>query len=392
MGDNQNSTISNKVDFGLKDYKKVVQSNNQLAFELLTKLDSNHNGNIFISPTSLFMALSLVHNGATDITKDEIEKVLYVTGIEKLVLNKSNASWMNILDRDMEKVQLHIANSIWVNDRYHVQEEFSKLSKDYFNAHIEEINVSSNEAVEQINDWIQKSTNNKINEMINYPLSRDLVMLLVNAIHFDGKWKYEFERKRTKDSPFYVDNETITEVPLMNLNEKKLAYLENEHFQAVSIPYGDEEMSMQVFLPRKENGLEGLLEVLTYENWKKWSSDFRKKEGTVFLPRFELEYEVTLNETLKNLGMKSAFGSEASFKSLVKENDPIWVSEVKQKTFIDVNEEGTEAAATTKVEVVTESANFDGPFQMRIDRPFIFMITDDKSETILFIGSITNPQ
>ncbi|MCL6574388.1 MAG: serine protease, partial [Bacillus sp. (in: Bacteria)] len=165
-----------------------------------------------------------------------------------------------------------------------------------------------------------------------------------------------------------------------------------ENFQAVSLPYGDGEMSMNVFLPKETSSLDDFKKTLTNDNWKKWSSEFHEKEGTIMLPKFQLEYEVLLNEPLKKLGMMTAFAKGANFTKMIKEPDPLWISKVKQKTFIDVSEKGTEAAAVTSIEVVTESVNLDGPFHMEVNRPFFISITDDETGMVLFIGSISNPQ
>jgi serine protease inhibitor len=391
-GNNQgNLRIASDVSFGKDDYKKMVSANNQLGMELLPKVGENKNGNIFISPTSLFMALSMVYNGADGVTKEEIAKVLHVDGMDKNELNKANASFMSILHSDSKQIQLNLANSIWLNKDFHFQTEFAKNNRDYFNAKIQEMDINSSESPKIINDWVEKATNKKIKDIVDTPLDRDLVAILINAIYFKGDWKYEFEKKQTEELPFYFADGTEKDIPLMRLN-KKLPYLENDHFQAVSLPYGDGEMSMKVFLPKDNLNLEEFKKMLTNDNWKNWSLEFHKNEGTIMLPRFQLEYEVLLNETLKKLGMNTAFDSSANLTKMITEKDPIMISKVKQKTFIDMNEEGTEAAAATSVEIVKESASVDKSFFMEVNRPFFIAITDDKTDAILFMGSISNPQ
>lgn len=382
------SVISSEVDFGKNDYQKIVSSNNHLGFELLSEAGEDGDGNIFISPTSLLMALSMVHNGADGLTKEEIANVLHAQGIDVNELNKANASLMSILHRDSKEIQLNVANSIWINENFHFQNDFAQNNRDYFNAEIQEINISDSKSPKRINEWVKKSTNNRIQQIVASPLDPDLVAVLINAIYFKGNWKHKFEKEQTEERTFYLQDGTQKEIPLMTLN-KKLAYLENEHFQAVSLPYGDSGMSMKIFLPN-ENGK--FKELLTNENWGKWNTEFVQEEGTILLPRFQLEYEVELNEALKNLGMTSAFQKDANFTKMIVESDPIWISKVKQKTFIDVNEEGTEAAAATSIEMATESAPMNPPFYMEINRPFFIAITDDKIGAILFMGTIANPQ
>src|SRR5690625_2934740 len=178
----------------------------------------------------------------------------------------------------------------------------------------------------------------------------------------------------------------------MTLDEE-FAYMENNDFQAVLLPYGDEEeMSMRVFLPKEDSNLEEFKEMLTLDTWVDWSSEFQEEKGTILLPKFELEYEVILNETLQQLGMESAFnGSSADFSNMIEVEDGLLIDQVKQKTFIEVNEEGTEAAAATSVEMEVTSATIDEPFYMEVNRPFFFTITDDVTGTILFMGEIWNP-
>ena len=159
----------------------------------------------------------------------------------------------------------------------------------------------------------------------------------------------------------------------------------------VTLPYAGDAMSMNVFLPKEDSTLKEFEKMLTEDNWKKWNSAFHEKEGTILLPKFQLEYEVLLNETLKKLGMTTAFDERANFRKMINEDDPLWISKVKQKTFMDVNEEGTEAAAATSVEMKTEMAVMGGPFRMEVNRPFFIAITDNKTGTIVFMGSISNP-
>ena len=379
------------VDFGKSDYKKIVSFNNKLGLELLSIVPANGDGNTFISPTSLFMALSMIYNGADGVTKAEIAKVLQNEGMDVAELNKANASLMSILDRDSKNIQLNIANSIWLNKKFHFQTDFARNNRDYFQAKIKEIDINDGQSPKMINNWVKKSTKDKIEKIVDSPLDANLVAILINAIYFKGNWKDEFDKQQTEERTFYLADGTTKEVPLMTLT-RKWAYMENENFQAVSLPYGDGKMSMKVFLPKENSNLVEFKQMLTNDNWQKWSSKFREKEGKVMLPKFQLDYEVLLNEPLKRLGMTTAFDKGANFTKMIKENDPIWISKVKQKTFIDVNERGTEAAGATSVEMVTESATMDQPFHMEVNRPFFIVITDDDTGMILFMGSISNPQ
>ncbi|MCQ6278520.1 serpin family protein [Bacillus sp. EB600] len=383
--------VSNGIDFAKSDNKKIVSFNNKLGLEMLPIVPANGDGNTFISPTSLFMALSMIYNGADGVTKAEIAKVLQNEGMDAAELNKANASMMSILDRHSKNIQLKIANSIWLNKKFHFQTDFAQNNRDYFQAKIKEMDINDPQSPKMINDWVKKSTNDKIEKMIDAPLDDNLVAILINAIYFKGNWKDEFDKQQTEERTFYLADGTTKAVPIMTLT-RKWAYMENENFQAVSLPYGDGKMSMKVFLPKENSNLVEFKQMLTNDNWKKWGSKFRGTEGKVMLPKFQLEYEVLLNEPLKRLGMTTAFDKGANFTKMIKENDPIWISKVKQKTFIDVNERGTEAAGATSIEMKTESATLDQPFHMEVNRPFFIVITDDDTGMILFMGSISNPQ
>ena len=214
-------------------------------------------------------------------------------------------------------------------------------------------------------------------------------MVLLNAIYFQGNWQQQFSEDSTKEMPFYLANGTQKQHPIMFQSSRHL-YYENQYFQAVSLPYKKGLASMYIFLPREQVGLEGFYQVLNEENWEDWMKQFRGGyEVNLGLPKFKNEYEVTLNDMLKSLGMQIAFqGGRADFSGMSREK--LFISEVKHKTFVEVNETGTEAAATTSVKITLESAVIT--VDMLVNRPFFFGIRDNKSGTILFMGEITNPE
>lgn len=371
-----------------EDFERIVSSNNQFAFEWLKEVERDEAGNKVLSPISLFIVLSIVLNGADGETKEEIAKVLHMKG----PLNKVNqgiASMINIL-KNITNMELNLANSLWLNHHFHFQDDFSKNIRTFFNGEMKEIDVRNEKSVKLINDWVTKATNQQIEKIIDSPLDPNLVVLLLNAISFKGKWTYPFDKKLTKEQPFYLENGKTKDMPFMIL-ENELYFLENEQFQAVSLPYGNKEISMVIFVPKKEHSLTELEEMVTNEHWESWLEQFSLQEGTIILPKFQMEYEGDVTESLVNLGMKTAFDEGANFSKMIKENDPIWISEVKQKTRIEINEEGTEASAVTSGEMKTTSAPLDPPFLMEVNRPFFFVIAEEKLGAILFTGSIYNP-
>ena len=386
------SFIASDVEFGEDDYQKIVESNNKLGFNLVTKVDPNEQNNIFISPTSLMMALSMAYNGADGKTKEEIARALQVEGISIDDLNKANASLVTNLYKDTNQVTINVANSIWLNKDFHFQETFTQNNHDYYNANIQEIDIFDRQSVKLINDWVKEATNDKIDKIVKEPLDENILAFLINAIYFKGQWTYAFDKNKTEVGSFHLPDGTTKDVSLMNLQED-LLYFDTGYFQAVKLPYGNGEMSMNIFLPNENTTLKQLIEMLTIEDWNKWMTAFSEKEGTIILPKFKLTYETSLNHALMELGMKEAFDeNHANFSNMIKEDEQIYISHVKQKTFIEVNEEGTEAAATTSVELKNTSAPVDGPFYMEVNRPFLFTINDEDTDTIVFMGSISNPQ
>lgn len=380
----------NDMSFGDDDYKVLVSPNNHLAFKLLEHGELNDEDNIFISPTSLFIALSMVYNGADGEAEKELAQALQIERMDKQELNKANASLIAKLTEQSDEIELLFANSIWLNERFHFQEQFKKDNNHYFNADVNEVNIADPDTADLINMWISENTNEKIKEIVQPPLKDDLVTILINALYFSGDWKYEFDETLTKAYPFTNSNGESKDVLLMTLQEE-LPYIENDVFQAVSIPYYDDKMSMDIYLPRENVTLTDLKDEILSGRWENWNRQFETEEGTVLLPKFELEYEASLNKTLQDLGMSTVFTKDAEFPHMIVEDNPVWISKVRQKTYIDVHEKGTEAAAATSVELETLSLVDDTPFYMEVNRPFFFIIKDSETNLILFTGFIENP-
>lgn len=383
--------IAKHVTFEKDNYEQITSAHNELGFKMLQHVEPNDDQNIFISPTSLFMALAMLYNGADGVTKEEIATTLQAEGIDVSDLNQANASLMSRLHKESDDITLRVANSIWLNEDFHFQTDFAKHTEDYFNAEIEEIDILDPESPKLINDWVDEATNGKIEDIVD-SLNANTVAILINAIYLHAGWTIPFDKEKTEENPFYLEDGSTTTVPFMML-EEKLPYFQNEHFQAVHLMYGDDEdMSMTIILPHEHMTISDFEQHVTYDNWNSWQSEFGSQEGTLLLPRFQIEYETILNESLQKLGMPSAFNEQADFSKMVEENVPLAISQVKQKAFIDVNEEGTEAAAATSIKIEMTSAPVEEPpFYMEVNRPFLLAITDHKTDAILFLGSIHNP-
>ncbi len=371
--------------------ERLVDANNGFGFNQFRELvGSEPEKNIFISPASVITALAMTYNGADGETKTAMEEVMLLQGMSMDEINAAFADLLTILQNPDPKVELSVANSLWAREGAAFNEDFLKRNKDYFGADVAELNFDDTGAANTINAWVKEKTRNKIDSIIDPPINPETVLFLINAIYFKGEWSDPFDPDMTRDLAFNLPDGSQKDLPVMLKNED-FRYFETEDFQAVSLPYGkNERVSMYVFLPAVNSSLEELYEEMNVVNWKKWIASFGNMEGEVGLPRFKFEYETSLNDTLKNLGMAIAFDDSAADFSGMRPVPPrLVISEVKHKTFVEVNEEGTEAAAVTSVEVGMTA--MPETFSMIIDRPFFFAIADDLTGTILFMGSVTNP-
>lgn len=387
-------SCSNDIDIDdvpKEHVNKISEANNALGFSTLATLQQNKNGdeNIFISPTSLYTALLLAYNGSDEGTKAEFSDLLEITDQSDEELNEAMYSLIDSLLKDTKDIEVTSANSLWLSDTYTFQTEYKEAMEKYFNAQVEAIDITDDGSANKINKWVQKETNDKIKDIIEAPLQENFVALLVNVLYFNGEWQFEFDEQQTEDDTFYATEKDV-QVPFMQL-EEELAYMENKDVQAVQLPYGEGDMMMQVYLPKEDTDMTEFVATTLSEEWETWQDSFEESPGTIFMPKFELEYEIVLNDILQELGLEQAFSNKADFSRMVEETNALKISEVKQKTYVDVNEQGTEAAAATSVEIVETSAIIEDPFEMKVDRPFIFTITDVDTDAILFLGKIENP-
>lgn len=382
---------ANTIDKSTQDTTvDLTETNNELGFSMIN-LTYDEIENVFISPTSALLALLMLYNGADGETKAEIESALKLDGYSVEDINAASNKQMHDLQTKDESIEVVIANSFWINDKYSFRDEFANKITEHYEATIEEINIADSESAQRINEWVKQQTNDKITDIVEAPLPEDLLAYILNALYFNGTWKYEFDQSLTTEKIFYAPNGEI-EIPFMTLTEE-LPYFETEEFQAVKLPYGSELLSMLILLPNENGSMTNLIQSLS-NNWENWQGQFEQTEGTVIMPKFSLEFEVILNDILQQLGMKAAFDAhQADFSKMAEATERIYISEVKQKTYIDVHEEGTEAAATTSVEVRLTSAPLEGevPFYMEINRPFLFVIQDEENKQILFIGTMQQP-
>lgn len=379
--------LAQNYDFEMMN--KLTSANNHFGFNLFLEIvKSEGESNIFISPSSMAIALSMAYNGARGETQKAIAQTLNFSGMSLAQVNEANRALLGFLETLNQEVQLSTANSLWLAESFDVNPDFIANNKEFYGAEIGKTNFENDKAVPLINNWVRENTNGKIETIIN-GLSPNSVMVLLNAIYFKGNWEQKFDELETKEQPFTSADGTAKNLPMMFLSSS-FPYFENELFQAVALPYGEGRASMYVFLPKAEVGLAGFYQQLNNENWQNWMLQFDYGEVELGLPRFKAEYELKLNDVLKALGMEIAFErGVADFSDMLNTSQQLFISEVKHKAFVEVNEEGTEAAASTAVTITLRS--LPRRFKMKVDRPFFIAITDNETGSILFMGSITNP-
>jgi len=322
--------------------------------------------------------------------KSEMQRVLKTTGLPPEALNAASKDLNQSLN-SQTNVILNLANSVWYQEGIQLKPGFVSVNKNFFLAKLAGVDFGKPESAQTINDWAETSTHGKIKQVVQWPFDPLTRVILANAIYFKGKWERPFDKQATQDRAFYVlPGGTPKQVPTM-WQHGRFNYQQGDGFQAVRLPYAGGRLQLYLFLPDTNSSPTKLLADLNAETWQnKILPKFRDNDGTLALPRFKLDYDVILNDPLKALGLRQVFGNGADFSAMADE--PLFVSNVKQKSFVEVNEEGTEAAAVTTVGVMASAIMEPAkPFEMIVDRPFFFVIGDDQTKSILFMGMIYNP-
>jgi serine protease inhibitor len=372
------------------DQARLAAANTGFAFDLVKQVVKAQPGaNIFISPFSVSSVLQMVGSGAAGETRTEMQRVLKTVGMPPAALNGAGKSLNESLN-SQTNVILDLANAIWYQDDLRLKPGFVSDSLNFFAAKLGGVDFKNPGSAQTINDWAEKETRGKIKDVVQFPFPPLTRVILANAIYFKGKWDRPFDTSATKLHVFHLSGGGEKQVPMM-WQRGNFSYQEGDGFQAVRLPYAGKRLQMYLFLPGTNSSPAKLLADLNSESWReKILPRFVQDEGTLALPGFKLNYDVELNDPLKALGMQRAFTPAADFSAMAGE--PLFISAVKQKSFVDVNEEGTEAAAVTTVTM--RSLAIMKPvksFEMIVDRPFFFVIGDDPTQSILFMGMIFNP-
>ena len=384
----------------------IVTGNNKFALELYAKLRSKE-GNLFFSPYSISTALAMAHAGARGQTEAQMAGVLHFPIITKpgtelssmLIPDRQKfASVFGKIIKDLNNrgkkggYELRVANALWGQEGYEFLEEFLELIKTNYGGRLNEVDFvrAAETARKTINTWVEKETNDKIKNLIQKGVLDSMTRLvLTNAIYFKGNWARQFKENRTKDAPFTLSDGRKVDVAMMN-QTGQFNYMETESFQGLELPYVDDELSMIILLPNEFDGLDEFEKTLTSGNLSKWMDELHNREVRVSIPKFKMTSQFALASVLKSMGMIDAFSPNADFSGMNGRRD-LFISAVIHKAYVDVNEEGTEAAAATAVTMKLTSI---GPSRIPVfcaDHPFLFIIRDNHSGSILFIGRVMNP-
>lgn len=375
---------------------KLIAANTRLSFKLFSAIlkqqsdcpfgAARSDRNIVISPISVAIALSMTYNGAKGETQQAIARTLEILGMSLEEVNQANAAMRAALTTLDPQVQLSLATSLWVKKGESLLSAFLQNNQKFYGAEVTELDFNDPSTPSIINQWITQSTNGKINQIIERKdIKPNTFLFLLDAIYFKGRWTTAFDKTQTKELPFTLLNGTQKLHPIM-FQQSQYWYYANQLFQAVALPYGEGRLRLYLFVPHKHLSLKTFYKNLNAENWEQWMNEFHTEQLIIGLPRFRLDSGLELNDVLKSLGMAIAFDeNRADFTGMTP--NPAYISQVKHNTFFEVNEEGTEAAAATSVQMGTRAS----PTQLIVDRPFFFAIRDERTKTILFMGSVIEP-
>jgi len=377
----------------LKVEPRLVAATNDFGFRLYRELAAR-DGNVFLSPTSIELALGMAYNGARGTTREGMAKALGYGDMTLDEVNKANAEVLALLANPDPKVDLYVANAVWAKQGTTYDSGFMQRCKDSFLAEPFTVDFAQPEAATRINDWVKQKTMDKIKDLVTAEAIRDAIMVLTNAIYFKAGWTDEFPAAATKDGPFTTGAGEQVTVPLMS-RSGSFEYMENDTFQMVRLPYQGQFVGMYVLLPKEGIALKDVTAKLTASDWKNWVAGMASKPGQVSLPRFRTEFSSSLKPSLSALGMADAFDtSKADLNGILPPGattERVFISDALHKTYLSVDEQGTEAAAATAVIMGVTSVPAN-PFRMVVNRPFLLAIADKPTGMILFVGSISNPK
>ena len=374
------------------EQKALAQTGNDFSFRFLQQIDKSDEGDWFVSPLSLQFLLSVVLNGAQDATAVEIARTLGFEASQLAELNDYSRKMIDRLPQLDPATKLSIGNAVFVNKQYPIDKKYKALVEKYYDAAVQNLDFKNEKStLRTINGWCDKQTNGLIPSILE-DVNPDMFAYLLNALYFKGKWSYPFNKAWTEERSFYLESGREKKVKMME-KERKYAYGENELFQRIRLPYGEGMFSMYVFLPRKGHTVTEVLASLDAESWKELRSHmYTDTKINLWLPRFEAKYHIKLNDILKDMGMPGSFRPGADFKAMSPNAD--YLDFVMQDAVIKVDEEGSEAAAITSAGMMGATAIPEPPrvIDFHCDHPFLYMITEASTGSILFAGEYTGKE
>jgi serpin B len=367
---------------------QLVKSDNTFTFNLFRQIPSSSGKNIMVSPLSISLALSMTLNGADGTTKSNMINALGLTDLSVNEINQVYSDLVTALKKADANVVLNVANSIWIKKGFSVLDTFVTTNQKYYDASVATLDFNQT-ALNTINSWVNQKTNSKIPKILD-DISPDEIMFLINAIYFNGKWQIQFEKSQTQNGTFTLGNGSAVTVPLMKLKDK-FGYSEHAGYEALKLPYGRGKFGMVILLPDVGKTPDQIIAQITPSDWTALNASLiANNKVDVWLPRLKFTWESDLKDILTALGMGVAFSPNDANFSKINSTSQLYITKVKHKTFIEVDEEGTTAAAATSVGIGFTSVGPGGP-EFHAIRPFLFFITEEDTEAILFAGKVENP-
>ena len=368
----------------------IAKVDNRFSFKMFQEVSSSNGANTFFSPLSLNMALGMAYNGASGDTRVEMADALGMADFTDTEINEYYQKMSQALLNIDPLTEIGIANSIWYRTGFPVKKPFIDINREYFDAAVRELDFSRSDATDIINKWCADKTKDRIKEIIAGPIPGEVMMYLINALYFKSKWQFEFDKANTTSEDFTKADKQTKKVNMMT-QTTALPYYADQHLQCVEMPYGNQAFSMVAILPANDMDIDQLIDYLDDTVWENIVDNMREQNVWVKLPRFKIECELPLNDPVKNAGMERIFdGNFAEFENI--SDVPLFVSNIKQKTFVEVNEEGTEAAAVTVIEFAFTSAGPGTGIPFFANRPFLYLIKEKSTGVILFIGRMDEPK
>lgn len=390
----QNDTENQEItDLTLSEKSaKIIAADNQFGFEMFQKVNASlkEPKNTMISPMSISLALAMVYNGTGGDTKKKMEDMLHKSGLAPEDINQSYKDLVAALASHDPKVELSISNAIFYRNTFSVKNNFITTNQNYYQAEVSGLDFTKTaETLDKVNGWVNTKTKGKIDRIISEVRPED-IMYILNAIYFNGEWQYRFDTKETSDRPFTKEDNQVIQVPTMTI-ENPFNYFSHQNFRMLEMPYGSGKYSMLIFLPASGENTNSVISLLSAENVNDWILKMTEQKKKVYLPKFEFKFDDSLIDELTALGMTDAFDDAKANLTGISDAAKLVISEVMHKSYIKVDERGTEAAAVTGITVGDTSVGPDDDV-FSVDHPFVFAIREKDTKAILFIGKVLDPK